>query len=434
MTTVKDVYLQKLCTPAEIANQLQSGWTCCSDIGLGIPYAITDAIGDRARRGDLTGITMHTILDTKPMPCYDPELAQHIHGVSWFSGGGARKAVNGGYGDVMPCYYRDMPALFDQFVDIDALCIVVAPMDRNGYFSAGVTASNTATMLDKAKRIYLEVNAEMPRISSAPMLHISQVTALCEHNAPLPVLDTAPPDEISSKIGAIIAERICDGATIQLGIGSIPNAVGLALLEKHHLGIHTEMFTDSMVALMKSGAVDNSKKPIHRGRSVTTFAMGNAEMYEYLHDNPAIEMLPVDHVNDPAVISQHPNFVSINAALEVDFYGQVCAESLGARHISGTGGQVDYVRGATQSQGGMSFIAFPSTAKNGTVSKIAPMLTQGAIVTTGKNDVDNIVTEYGIAKLRGQPLSQRVKNLIAIAHPDFRDQLTFAAKKQFIII
>ncbi|MEG2422003.1 MAG: acetyl-CoA hydrolase/transferase C-terminal domain-containing protein, partial [Oscillospiraceae bacterium] len=240
-------------------------------------------------------------------------------------------------------------------------------------------------------------------------------------------------DEVSSKIGSIIAERICDGATIQLGIGSIPNAVGLALLEKHHLGIHTEMFTDSMVQLMKSGAVDNSKKPIHRGRSVTTFAMGNAEMYEYLHDNPAIEMLPVDHVNDPAVISQHPNFVSINAALEVDFYGQVCAESLGSRHISGTGGQVDYVRGATQSQGGMSFIAFPSTAKNGTVSKIAPTLTPGAIVTTGKNDVDHVVTEYGIAKLRGQPLSQRVKNLIAIAHPDFRDELTFAAKKQFIL-
>ena len=189
-----------------------------------------------------------------------------------------------------------------------------------------------------------------------------------------------------------------------------------------------------MVELIECGAVTNEKKPLYRGKSVATLTFGSQRIYDYIHENPAFLMLPVDQVNDPAIIAQHPNFISVNAALEVDLFGQVCAESMGTRHVSGTGGQADYVRGATHSKGGKSFIAFPSTAKGGTVSKIRPTLTPGAIVTTSKNDVDCIVTEYGIAKLRGRPLSERVKALIAIAHPDFRDELTAAAKKQNIII
>ena len=241
-------------------------------------------------------------------------------------------------------------------------------------------------------------------------------------------------DDVSITIGNLIADEIPNGATIQLGIGSIPDAVGMALKSKHDLGIHTEMFTDSMVELLECGAANNLRKPIHRGRSVTTFALGSKRMYDYIDNNPAIEILPVDYVNNPSTIALHPNFISINGALEVDFFGQVCAESVGTYHISGTGGQVDYVRGAVQSKGGKSFIAFPSTAKNGTISRIKPILSPGAIVTTSKNVVDHIVTEYGIAKLRGRTLSQRTKALIAIAHPKFRDELTFAAKKHKIII
>ena len=210
--------------------------------------------------------------------------------------------------------------------------------------------------------------------------------------------------------------------------------MGAALKSKHDLGIHTEMFTDSMVELINCGAVNNSKKQTHRYRSVTTFAFGSQRIYDYVDDNPAIEILPVDYVNDPAVICLNDNMISINAALEVDFWGQVCAESIGTKHVSGSGGQVDYVRGACQSKGGKSFIAFPSTAKGGTISKIKPILTPGAIVTTSKNDVDYVVTEFGVAHLRGQSLASRTKQLIAIAHPDFRDELTFEARKRGIMI
>lgn len=236
-------------------------------------------------------------------------------------------------------------------------------------------------------------------------------------------------DAVSTAIGEIIAREIPDGSTLQLGIGAIPDAVGMALRNKVDLGIHTEMLTDSMIELIACGAVTNRLKPIHTGRTVATFAYGSRRMYDYIDDNPAVEILPVDYVNDPEVIARHPLFMSINAALEVDLWGQVCAESVGFKHISGTGGQVDYVRGAVLSPGGKSFIAMPSTAKNGQISRIVIRLAPGAVVTTGKNDVDYIVTEYGIAKLRGRTRSERARALIQIAHPQFREALMEEAKR-----
>ena len=429
-----DEYNNKLTTPEKIAAQIQPGWSCCTDIALAIPYTIYNAVGDCVKNDGLSGVTLHTMLATGALPFYSEEFKGKLTGVSWFSGGGARKAINEGYADIMPSYYRDMPLLFTKYVDTDAYCAVVSPMDKHGYFSTGCDGSISLALMKKAKHIYLEVNRNMPRALSAPAIHISQVTALCENDAELPVLPPTTLDNVSLTIGNLIAEEIPNGATLQLGIGAIPDAVGMALKSKRNLGIHTEMFTDSMVELLECGAVDNSRKPIHQGKTVTTFAFGSKRMYDFIDDNPSIEMLPVDYVNDPAIIAKHPNFMSINAALEVDFFGQVCAESIGTRHVSGTGGQVDYVRGAISSIGGKSFIAFPSTAMKETVSKIVSTLTPGAIVTTGKNDVDNIVTEYGIAKLRGRTLSQRTKALIAIAHPKFRDELTYAAKKQNIMI
>lgn len=391
-------------------------------------------IDDRVKNGSLHSVSYHTILDYFPMGCYSDELENNYVGISWFSGAGARKSINSGHADIMPAYFRDMPSKFIDYVDLDAFCAVVSPMDEHGYFSTGPAAPVSTAMIKKAKHIFLEVNENMPRALSGPIVHISQVTALCENTIPLPVSPPAQLDDISLTIGNLIAEEIPSGATIQLGIGAIPDAVGMALKSKHDLGIHTEMFTDSMVELLECGAVNNSKKPIHIGRTVAAFAFGSKRVYDYIDNNPSVMMLPVDYVNDPATICQHPNFMSINSAIEVDFFGQVCAESVGTTHISGTGGQVDYVRGAVQSKGGKSFIAFSSTAKNGTISKIKPILTPGAIVTTSKNDVDYIVTEYGIAKLRGKTLSQRTKALISIAHPKFREELTFAAKKQNILI
>lgn len=434
MADIQQLYQEKRVAVEEAAAMLNSNAVCASDIALAHSEAFYNAVAERIRKGELHNITHHSVLDLGGRPFFTPELASEYHAVSWFSGGFGRKAVNRGLCDVMPAYYRDIPRLFREVVKPDVFIAAVSPMDKHGYFSAGCDASITPAFLHTAKEIYLEVNPQMPRCLTGPQIHIRQVTALWENDHPLPCLPTTAIDETSAKIGQYIADEIPNGATLQLGIGSIPDAVGMALKDKQHLGIHTEMFTDSMVALLDCGAADNTAKPIHTGRTVATFAAGSQHMYDFIDDNPAFELLPVDYVNDPAVIAQHPNFISVNAALEVDFYGQVCAESLGTYHISGTGGQTDYVRGAVMSKGGKSFIAFESTAKGGTVSRITATLTPGACVSTSKNDVDNVVTEYGIARLRGRSLSQRAKALIAIAHPKFRDELLFAAKRQNILI
>jgi len=430
----QELYQQRKKTAEEIAQLVESGWSCCSDIGVAIPPGILNALGNQLVAGKVDNLRLHTLLDLFPLSPLSAEAAKGIVPVSWFSGGGLRTAVNEGRGDIMPCYYRDMPSLFRDYVEVDALFATVSPMDEEGWFTTGATASNSEALIQKAKRIYLEVNANMPTSVSGPKVHISQVTALCENTLPLPVTSAQEIDELSKTIAGYIAEEVCNEATIQFGIGAIPEAVGFGLKDKRDLGIHTELLTDCMVELVECGVVTNAKKPINTGKTVATLAFGSERIYKYIDKNPSVAMLPVDYVNNPATIAEHPNFISVNSGLEVDFFGQVCAESMGTRHVSGSGGQVDYVRGAVQSKGGKSFIAFPSTAKNDTISRITPTLSPGAIVTTSKNDVDHIVTEYGVAKLRGKTLSQRVKALISIAHPKFRDELTFAAKKQNILI
>ncbi|WP_295583572.1 acetyl-CoA hydrolase/transferase family protein [uncultured Oscillibacter sp.] len=435
MENLQALYQSKLTTPDEAVRCcLHSGAVCASDIALAHSPLIYEAIGRAIQAGQLENITQHTLLDTAPFPFYREEFAGKYLGVSWFSQANARKAINAGFADVMPAYYRDIPGLFQEYVQPDVLIAAVSPMDKHGYFSTGCDGSLSQALVSTAKTILLEVNPHMPRSLTSTQIHVSRVSALWENDAPLICLPPTKIDEVSARIGGYIAEEIPNGATLQLGIGAIPDAVGNALQDKRHLGIHTEMFTDSMMTLIECGAVDNSAKPIHTGKTVAAFAFGSQRMYDYIDDNPMVEMLPVNYVNDPAVIARHPDFISINAALEVDFFGQVCAESIGTRHVSGTGGQSDYVRGAVQSKGGKSFIAFASTAKNDTVSRIMPTLTPGAQISTSKNDVDCIVTEYGIAKLRGRTLSQRTKALIAIAHPSFRDMLTFEAKKENILI
>ena len=431
----KAIYAEKLTTAEKLAECLQSGWVIGTDAAPGQPDAILGAFADKVRNSDIKDVKVHTMLDAIPMDFYaDNSLLGKMTGMSWFSSGGARKAVNGGFADLFPSYYRDIPGHMRTNYDYDAFCIQVSPMDSHGYFSLGCIGSYSQAMIDKAKHIFVEVNEKQPRALSALQLHVSQVDAIIENTHDLPTLPSPVLDETSITIGNIIAEQICDGACIQLGIGAIPDATGMALKTKHDLGIHTEMFTSSMVDLLECGAVNNSKKQIHRNKTVTTFAFGSQKIYDFINDNPAFEILPVEYVNDPNVICQNDNFISINAALEVDLFGQACAESVGTKHMSGSGGQIDYVRGACQSKGGKSFIAFTSTAKGGTISKIKSTLTEGAIVTTSKNDVDYIVTEYGLAHLRGQSLASRAKQLIAIAHPDFRDELTFEAKKRGILV
>ncbi len=434
MADFSSLYAERLTTAQELAARVENNWLIGMDAAAAQTPTIVSAIARRAAAGELSGVRVQTLLDVYPMEFLaDNSLLGRITSEAWFSGGGSRRAINSGYGDIIPNYYRDAPSLIRSSYDYDVFCVQVSPMDKHGYFSLATVSSYSPAMIEKARRIFLEVNPQQPRAVCGAQIHISQVDGLIEVDHALPVLPAGKTDALSQTIGGYIAEQIPDGACIQLGIGAIPDAVGAALKAKHDLGIHTEMFTDSMVELIECGAVNNSKKQIHRGQSVTTFAFGSQRIYDYIDDNPGIALMPVDYVNDPAVICRNDNMISINAALEVDLWGQVCAESVGTRHMSGTGGQVDYVRGACQSRGGKSFIAFTSTAK-GSISKIKSTLTPGAVVTTSKNDVDYIVTEYGIAHLRGEPLSSRARQLIAIAHPDFRDELTFEAKKRGILL
>ena len=435
MTDFTQLYREKLMSLQQAAQLVESGWTIGTDVGPASPVGFISALAERAYKDEVCGLKVHGMLDVYPFEYFaDPALSGKIKGISWFSSAGARKAVNGGWATFIPNYYRDNPRFIRTYHDIDVFVAEVSPMDSHGYFSFANAASNTEAMMDKAARIIVVVNDKQPRAVRGTQVHVSQVDGICEHSHELPVLPAAQLDEVSIAIGNLIAEEIPDGACIQLGIGAIPDATGMALKSKHDLGIHTEMFTDSMVELIECGAVNNSKKQIHRGISFTTFAFGSKRIYDYIDDNPGIALMPVDYVNNPEVICRNDNMISINAALEVDLLGQVCAESVGTKHMSGTGGQVDYVRGACQSRGGKSFIAFASTAKGGTISKINPILNPGAVVTTSKNDVDNIVTEFGIARLRGRPMEERVKALISIAHPNFRDELAFEAKKRGLIV
>ncbi len=431
---IQELYTQKLKQADEIAAQISCGSVCVSASAFAEPPAIMDALTGRALAGELTDIEHNCLLAARPWRYLAEDLAGKITHNSWFSSGASRGVVQSGRADFTPVNYGDVPVFWRNYRKADVAYMTVSPMDEHGYFSFGITASENRAIIESADKVFLEVNSYMPRTLGDNFVHISEVTAICENHRPLPELAAPPLSEKDRKIGALIAERIPNGATIQLGIGGMPNAVGGYLKDKKDLGIHTEMFVDSMVDLIEAGVVSNCQKTTDRLFSVAAFAMGSQRMYDYIHNNPAVKFCPVDYTNDPRIISQNPNMVSINACIEVDFVGQVCAESIGHLNFSGSGGQLDFVRGANWSKGGRSYICTYSTAKDDTISKICPMLKPGAHVTTPKNEVDCIVTEYGIAELKGKSAGQRAKALIAISHPKFRDELTFEAKKMNLMV
>lgn len=434
MNKYQEIYQSKLKSPEQIAEYFASNFTCFSSCALGEPISLIKAVSEYALKKGLTNITHHVTLGRPDARNLAADLAGKYYQVAWFSSAGVRSGIAEGRHDYMPAYFNEMPLFWDNYLSPDVFYCTVSPMDKHGYFSLGLSAAESAVPMAKARYRFLEVNPHMPRIFGDHLIHISEVDALCECNDPLPEIANPAVSESDRIIGALIAEEVPNGATIQLGIGSIPSAVGKALLHKKDLGIHTELFVDSMLDLIEAGVVTNKKKNINRGKSIATFCQGTRRLYDYLDDNLAVEFRRVDYVNNPAVIGAHDNFVSVNSCLEVDLLGQVCSESIGSGHYSGTGGQVDFVRGCTLSKGGQSFIAIHSTAKGGTMTKIKPVLTEGAVVTTSKNEVDKIVTEYGIASLKGKTAGERAKALIAIAHPDFRAELTAAAKKMNLMI
>jgi 4-hydroxybutyrate CoA-transferase len=351
------------------------------------------------------------------------EYAKHFRHNALFVGAGTREPIAEGRADFTPCFFSEIPRLFrDGILSLDAALVQVSPPDKHGYMSFGVSVDYTMQAALSARYTVAEVNRNTPRTHGS-FIHISDVDALVEADYVLPEIPLPRISEVEERIGENVASLVPDRANLQLGIGAIPDAVLKFLTDKKDLGIHTEMFSDGVLDLYDRGVITNRYNTVNPGKFVATFLMGTKRLYDFVDDNPTVLMHPVDYTNNVMVAGRVENLISINSALQVDLYGQVCADMLGRYQFSAVGGQVDFVRAASLSRGGKSIIAFPSTGKGGTISRITPLLTEGAAVTTSRSDVHYVVTEYGVADLRGKTARQRREALIGIAHPDFRDQL-----------
>lgn len=391
----------------------------------GEPRYLLDVLEENYKK--LDRVRIHQLFTLKERAYIRGEMKGHLSHVSYFLSDATRKAFHEGTVELTPNVFHEMPRIFKEATKLSMILAVASPMDEHGYFSLGTQADCIAEFIGKVPFV-LEVNKHMPRTFGENQIHISQIEGYVEYDEPLAEIPLPPSGEKDIKIAEHVANEITNGNTLQVGIGTVPNAV-LNLLRNHkHLGIHTEMVSDGIVDLIEAGAVDGTRKYTNPGKVVTTFAHGTKRLYDHIHNNPTFSFMSVSAVNDPREIAKEKNLVSINAATEVDLYGQCAAETVGGKYYSSTGGQADFARGARFAEFGKGFICMTSTAKNDTISRIKLQLTPGSVVTTSKNDVDYIVTEYGIAHLYGKTLSERAKELIRIAHPKFQEELTFEAK------
>ena len=422
-------YKEHLFTPAQAVQQIKSGQRVVVAHAGGEPSIILDALVANAAQYENVEI-IHMVAMGKAAYC-QPQYDKNFHHNAFFLGGSTRAAAAEGRVDFTPVYFSEIPGLLREDLRPNVTLLQCSPPDAHGYVSLGVSVDYTKPAAEASDLIIAQVNQNMPRTLGDSFLHVTQIGCLVE--ADTPVIELAPPKigDVERAIGENVASLVRDGDTLQLGIGAIPDAVLLFLKEKNDLGIHTEMFSDGVVELVEAGVITNKAKTLHRGQSVATFLMGTRRLYDYVNNNPAVAMYPVDYVNDPYVIGQNDNLVSINSCVQVDIMGQVVSTSAGLRQISGVGGQVDFVRGANLSKGGRAIMAMPSTTGKGKISKIVPFLDQGSAVTTTRNEVNYVITEYGIAKLKGKSLRQRAEALIRIAHPDFRDELTAEFRRRY---
>ena len=374
--------------------------------------------------GRVKGVKYCYGLSQKIYPFFDKKYRGSIDAYSTFLMPGGRAAWREKNIDYIPSHLHSFAKRSDP---TDVVVISVTPMDEHGYFRHSLECIYEEEWMSTAREVILEVNDQMPAVFGDNLIHISDVSAIYEYSHPLITIGNPEPDEREKKIGEYAATLINDGDTIQLGIGTIPNAVAQSLKDKKDLGVHTEMISSNIANLVEWGVVTGKKKTLHKGKIVGTFALGDEKLYKFMANNPAIQMMPAYYVNDPWVIAQNDNMISINTGMCVDFYGQVCSESIGPQPYSGTGGQNDTAEGAIHSKGGKAIIALKSTAKGDSISTITPVLSPGSVVSLSANNVDYIITEYGIAELKGKNLRQRAENLISIAHPKFRDELKQAA-------
>lgn len=423
-------YASKIVSPAEAVSHVQSGDKIVFSHACGEAQVLTEELVNQAER--LHDVEIIHMVAMGPARYCLPEMAGHFRHNALFVGATTRKAVEEGRADYTPCFFHEAPGLFREgIIPVDVVFLQVSEPDENGNCSLGISVDYTQAAAGVAKLKIAQINKNMP-YTYGNGIHLDELDYIVEKDEPLIELQPPKIGEIEQCIGEHVASLIKDGDTLQLGIGAIPDAVLSFLGDKKDLGIHSEMFSDGVVDLARKGVITNRRKNIDTGKFLSCFLMGTKKLYDFIDHNPEVWIKPVDYTNDPFVIAQIENIVAINSAMQVDLMGQVNAEMIGRRQFSGVGGQVDFVRGTSRAKGGRAIIAMPSTTgKTKKISKIVAMLDAGAAVTTSRNDVDYIVTEYGIAALKGKTLRQRAEALIAIAHPDFREELKADFAKMF---
>ncbi|HOB40808.1 MAG TPA: acetyl-CoA hydrolase/transferase C-terminal domain-containing protein [Limnochordia bacterium] len=424
---VKELYKRKLISLEEAVRLVQSNQKICTAMAASEPAGLLTALA--GRKDELENVTIVSCLIMRDYEIFKPEMTGRFLNETWFYGPGDR--ANHVHGNVtyIPNNLHEAGKKKLANDKINIFWGTATPMDKRGYFSLSLGLTYEKLMIEQADLVVLEINENLPWTLGDTQVHISEIDHVVENTIPLVQLPPVEPGEEELVIGQYIVEMIEDGATLQLGIGGIPNAIAQSLMDKRDLGVHTEMFTDGMVDLFNAGVITGRRKTIWKGKMVGTFALGTQKLYDFIDTNLAVEFQQGYVVNDPCVVGQNHKMVSINTALQVDLTGQVCSEAIGNRHYSGTGGQADTHRGAQRSPGGKGIIALRSTAKAGKISTIVAQLPAGAKVTLGRNDIDYIVTEYGVAHLKGRSVRDRVQAMISIAHPDFRAELREEANR-----
>ncbi|MFN2224347.1 MAG: acetyl-CoA hydrolase/transferase family protein [Candidatus Promineifilaceae bacterium] len=424
----ESIYRRKVADVDTVMTSVSSGDRVYLAGGAGVPKTLIDGLTRRA--SELSDVEITHILTFADAPYVRPEFQKSIRVNALFIGPNVRDAVQKGQADFTPVFLSEIPALFrNGLLPIDVALISLSPPDEHGFCSFGVEVGTSKPAAESARIIIAEINRQMPRTLGDCFIHVSRLTHVVEVDYPLPLAPQGGSSKRPLQVGQHIAEMIPNGATLQMGIGSIPDAVLQNLSNHKDLGVHTELFSDGVIEMVEAGVITCARKTFHPGKIVAGFLFGSEPLYEFLLNNPIIEMHPTDYVNDPFNIAQNDKMVAINSALQVDLTGQVCADSIGPRIYSGVGGQLDFIRGAARSNGGLPIIAFLSTAKKDSISRIVPMLNEGSGVVTTRNDVHYVVTEYGVASLYGKTIRQRAQELISIAHPKFRDQLTAAGRQ-----
>lgn len=425
-------YKSKIVASADAAGLIKSGDKIVIQPGCAAPLELIQSMVDR--KDDLEDVEIYHILVVGDLPYTKPGMEKHFKHKAFFIGPNTRKAINEGRAEFIPIFLSEVTLLFKNgIIKPDIAMIHVSPPDEHGFCSFGIDVGNIKTPAAKSKIVIAQVNEHMPRGLGNSFIHVNKIDYIVEHNEPLMELPQIDPNasqellNVYDKIGKNVSELIDDGATLQMGIGAIPDAVMSYLRDRENLGIHTEMFSDGIIDLVEEGIINGEEKTLHPGKIIAGFVLGTKRLYDFLDNNAQIELHPQEYVNDPFIIAKNRKMVAINSAIEIDLTGQVCADSMGTALYSGIGGQVDFVRGAAHSEGGKAIIALPSVTKNGKISRIVPTLKEGAGVVTSRGDVHYVVTEYGIANLFGKSIQERVKALISIAHPDFcEDLLKFA--------